>query len=68
LRRRLAAEGTSHRELLDRVRAELALRALDEGELSIGEVAFLVGYSDTSAFHKAFRRWTGHSPRDHRRG
>lgn len=67
LRRRLSAEGTSHRQLLDQVRSELALRALDEGELSLGEVAFLVGYSDASAFHKAFRRWTGQSPRDYRR-
>ncbi|MGH0035307.1 MAG: AraC family transcriptional regulator [Myxococcota bacterium] len=66
LRRRLSAEGTSHRRLLQQVRIERATRALEAGERSIGEVAFLVGYADASAFCKAFRRWTGHSPRAHR--
>jgi AraC-like DNA-binding protein len=61
LRRRLEAEGTSHRQLLDEVRSRLAKDALREG-LSPNEVAFRVGFSDAPAFYKAFRRWTGTSP------
>ena len=62
LRRRLRDEGTSHREQLDDVRCELARSYLEGGGISVGEVAFLLGFSDTSAFHKAFRRWTGCGP------
>lgn len=62
LRRRLRHEGTTHRELLDAVRSELARSYLASRELGASEVAFLLGFSDTSAFHKAFRRWTGLSP------
>jgi len=62
LARRLAAEGTSHKELLDGVRAELAKRHLSESSLSVGEVAFLLGFSEPSAFHRAFKRWTGQTP------
>jgi AraC-like DNA-binding protein len=62
LRRRLKDEGTSHQQLLDGVRKELARSYLAEGKLGVAEVAFLLGFSDPSAFHKAFRRWTGRSP------
>jgi AraC-like DNA-binding protein len=64
LRRRLKDENTSHQQLLDDVRNELARSYLTEGKLGITEVAFLLGFSDASAFHKAFRRWTGKSPGD----
>ena len=64
LRRRLQDEGTSHQQLLDEVRKELASSYLAEGKLGITEVAFLLGFSDASAFHKAFRRWTGRRPGD----
>lgn len=64
LRRRLRDTETSHQQLLDEVRNELARSTLAEGKLGITEVAFLLGFSDASAFHKAFRRWTGQSPRD----
>lgn len=62
LRRRLREAGASHQQLLDEVRCELAERALARPDLSIGEVAYLLGFSDASAFHKAYRRWTGRSP------
>ncbi|MCC7385750.1 MAG: AraC family transcriptional regulator [Deltaproteobacteria bacterium] len=62
LQRRLADEGTTFRELLDRVRADLARSYLSSPEMSIGEVAFMLGFSETSTFHRAFRQWTGQTP------
>jgi AraC-like DNA-binding protein len=62
LRRHLDEEGTSFREILSEVRRELASRHLTEGRLAIGEIAFLLGFSEPSAFHRAFKQWTGHAP------
>jgi len=67
LRRRLSAAGTSYQQVLDEVRLELAQRTLRQPGISVNEVAFLLGFSDASAFHKAFRRWTGRSPGDYAR-
>jgi AraC-like DNA-binding protein len=67
LTRRLKQEGTSHSELLDSLRRELASRYLSASELNVTEVAFLLGFCDASAFNKAFRRWFGASPRSFRR-
>jgi len=64
LRRRLQEEGTSYQEVLDDVRAELACRYLGSEKRGIDEVALLLGFSDSSAFSKAFRRWTGKTPAD----
>jgi len=64
LRRRLQEEDTSYQEILDDVRAELASRYLTKEKRGIEEVAFLLGFSDPSAFSKAFRRWTGKTPAD----
>jgi AraC-like DNA-binding protein len=62
LTRRLAEHGTSHRELLSAVRVELAERYLAEPGITVREVARRLGFADASAFHRAFRRWTGRSP------
>jgi len=62
LRRRLDEEGTSFRQILTDVRREMAVRHLLEGRLAIGEIAFLLGFSEPSAFHRAFKHWTGHAP------
>ncbi|HEU4408009.1 MAG TPA: AraC family transcriptional regulator [Polyangiaceae bacterium] len=67
LRRRLAEEGTSLRELLDRVRRQRAEALLREGGASVGEAAFLLGFSDASTFSRAYRRWHGVAPARHRR-
>ena len=67
LRRRLEAEGTTHRALVDDVRRELAMSHVEEGKLSLDEISFLLGFSETSAFRRAFKRWTGHTPSQHRR-
>lgn len=63
LTRRLRTEGTTFRRLLDEVRLRLAERYLRQPGLSVEEVAYLLGYSEGSAFHRAFRRWTGRAPR-----
>jgi AraC-like DNA-binding protein len=64
LTRRLRNEGTTFRGLLDELRLQLAERYLQQPNLSVDEVAFLLGYSERSAFHRAFRRWTGRAPRE----
>ncbi|SDN66554.1 AraC family transcriptional regulator [Pseudomonas jinjuensis] len=64
LQRYLAAEGTTFQRLLDEVRQETALRYLKESNVSLSELAQFLGYSDLSAFSRAFQRWYGMSPRD----
>jgi AraC-like DNA-binding protein len=66
LTRQLADEHTSFRQILDRLRHTLAARHLAAGELAIGEVAFVLGFSELSSFHRAFKRWTGTSPAEFR--
>jgi AraC-like DNA-binding protein len=61
LQRRLHADGTSFGALLDALRRELADEYLAR-QLSIPEIAWLLGYAEPSAFHHAFKRWTGTSP------
>ena len=61
LQRRLRDEGTSFAEVVDALRRETAIAYL-ERRIPIPEVAALLGYSDATAFHHAFSRWTGKSP------
>lgn len=63
LQRELQAEGTSYQQLLDETRKELAIRYLKKPNVMIHDVAFLLGFSEPSAFHRAFKRWTGKTPR-----
>jgi AraC-like DNA-binding protein len=65
LQRHLAAEGTSFKELLNEARVSLARSYVDEGRLSVTEIAFILGFADTSTFSRAFKRWTGRSPREY---
>jgi AraC-like DNA-binding protein len=62
LTRRLAAENTCHKQIVDELRRELASRYLRMPELGVAEVAFMLGFSHASAFHKAFKRWMGITP------
>jgi AraC-like DNA-binding protein len=62
LTRQLAALGTSFNHVIDRLRNDLALKYLRETDLSLAQVAFLLGYANPPAFTLAFRRWTGKSP------
>ena len=64
LQRRLAAEGTLFEALLDETRAELAKRYLRAGALGVTQVAYQLGFSDPANFTRAFKRWTGRTPRD----
>jgi AraC-like DNA-binding protein len=66
LRRRLDDEGTTYKAIVDEVRRELADQYIAEPQVAIGEIAFLLGFSTQSAFGRAFRRWHGTSPLEHR--
>ncbi len=67
LRRQLREASTSFRAVVEDVRAGLALDYLQHSQLSLDEIAALLGYTETSNFHRAFKRWTGHPPRHFRR-
>ncbi len=62
LQRRLEQEGTSFGRLLEDVRRQRALQLLALPGLSVGEVAFCLGYANPRAFYRSFRRWTGCTP------
>ncbi|MBI5070589.1 MAG: AraC family transcriptional regulator ligand-binding domain-containing protein [Deltaproteobacteria bacterium] len=62
LQRRLEAAGTSHARLLAEVRRARAEALLRAGDVSVAEVSWLLGFSEQSAFTRAFRRWTGRAP------
>lgn len=62
LHRRLKDRGFNFGELLQRTRQELAIQYLREKQLSIIEISFLLGYSEQSAFSRAFKQWTGKTP------
>ena len=62
LYRRLRAEGATFEAVLDGLRRKLALRHLREAGMSVGDVAYRLGFADSAAFSRAFKRWTGTSP------
>lgn len=66
LRRRLEKEGTSYQRIKDNVRRDAAISMLSREGLTVSEVAELVGFSDPSAFHRSFKKWTGQSPGSYR--
>jgi AraC-like DNA-binding protein len=66
VQRKLQAAGTSCSEIVDDVRRELAPELLADRTLNMGEVAFRLGFAHRPAFHRAFARWYGRSPREYR--
>ena len=66
LQRKLKEVDTSYQELLNKTRWQLAAHYLQEEQITIHEVACLLGFSEASAFHRAFKRWTGLSPGEFR--
>lgn len=66
LQRRLSALGYSYQTLVDESRRQLSERLLRKTDFSLVEIAFMTGFSEQSAFARAFKRWAGHSPRNFR--
>ena len=58
----LKAEGATFEKILDELRHKVALEYLNGNKVSVNETAYLVGFSETAAFSRAFKRWTGRSP------
>ncbi|MDT8447217.1 MAG: AraC family transcriptional regulator ligand-binding domain-containing protein [bacterium] len=66
LQRKLGEQGLQFRQMVEQARQQWAQIHLAQAQLNITEIAFLLGFSETSAFTRAFKRWTGLSPRDFR--
>jgi AraC-like DNA-binding protein len=64
--RKLRAEGVSFTQVVSELRQKLAGQYLGERKLGVNETAYLLGFSDPTAFSRAYKRWTGHSPRQPR--
>ncbi|WP_028627205.1 AraC family transcriptional regulator [Metapseudomonas resinovorans] len=67
LQRRLQAEGVSYKLLRDNLRRDIAINLLCRADLTVNDVAEQTGFQETSAFHRAFKKWTGVSPGAYRR-
>ena len=66
LQRRLGESGLTYRSVLEKTRYELALRYLDDPDKTVTDITFLLGFSEQSAFTRAFRRWSGKAPTAYR--
>jgi len=66
LRRKLLESGTHYRELCEQKQFSAASQMLSNSEKSIKDIASLLGFSNTTGFHKAFRRWSGRTPKEFR--
>jgi len=66
LRRRLTVEGVDYNDLVKRTRIEMAKRMLENPHMSIQETAYTMGYGTPGAFHHAFKRWTGMTPKEYK--
>lgn len=64
--RKLKSEDATYQQVLDALRQRMALSYLTGAKVSVNETAYLVGFSEPAAFSRAFKRWTGKSPRDFR--
>jgi AraC-like DNA-binding protein len=67
LQNKLREEEVTYQSLLDTVRKEMALKYLGEPQITVCDIAFLLGFSEQSAFNHAFRRWTGDVPGNYRK-
>jgi AraC-like DNA-binding protein len=66
LQRRLEAEGAAFRQILDDTRKELAQKYFEQDDLSLADVAYLLGFNDQSTFFRAAKRWFGMTPQQYR--
>jgi len=67
LRRRLQEEGSAYQTIKDELRRDLAIEHLTHSHRTVLDIALELGFAERSAFHRAFRKWTGVSPGDFRR-
>jgi AraC-like DNA-binding protein len=67
LQRRLKSHGMDFKEIVTETRCRLALTYLNDTKTTVTEIALSLGYSEVSAFNRAFKRWTGSSPLTYRR-
>ena len=67
LRRRLGEQSITYSTLVNKIRYDLSRRYLEDTNLTIKEIGFLLGYSDVSAFNRAYKRWSGMPPTAYRR-
>ncbi|CAB3669927.1 AraC family transcriptional regulator [Trinickia soli] len=66
MRRKLKREGETYQSIKDALRRDIAIAALQNGDRTIADIAVAVGFAEPSAFHRAFRKWTGARPTDYR--
>jgi AraC-like DNA-binding protein len=67
LRRRLHEDGTSYQTIKDQLRRDVAISLLSHSQRSAMDIGLELGFSERSAFHRAFKKWTGASPGEFRR-
>jgi len=67
LQKKLKSEKVTYQSLVDQVREKMALSYLKQPNMNLFDTAFLLGFSDQSAFNHAFKRWTGMTPKEFRR-
>jgi AraC-like DNA-binding protein len=67
LQNKLKDEKTTFTQILDQIRKQAALDYLKQPDITICDIAFLLGFSEQSAFNHAFKRWTGSTPKQHRK-
>jgi AraC-like DNA-binding protein len=67
LQRKLREQGTCYDSLFQSVRRELAMQLIADAQLSVAEIAQFLGFSSSSNFGRAFKRWTGQTPAEYRR-
>jgi len=66
LQRKLQEDGTSYKDLLDKVRQDLAEQFIGQSHISLGEISFRLGFATSSSFSRAFKRWMGMPPGEYR--
>ena len=66
LRRRMEAEGQSYQAIKDHLRRDMAITLLSDSTMSVMDIAAELGFAETSAFHRAFKKWTGANPGEYR--
>jgi len=67
LQLKLKAEGTCYQALLDELRQDMAINYLRNKDLPVGDIAYLLGFSEPSSFSRTSKRWTGFTPCEFRR-